>query len=165
MKRTKPCIRVILVTTLASGFLVGWPAAARAEDPFASAPAMAPASGEVVRAVFARSIAEREPQDVVSSIDTDTQQIFFFTELVGMEGRTVRHRWEHDGQTEAEVAIQVGTSRWRAYSSKRLMPGQTGSWTVSVVDESGNVLRTETLSMALANLEPSTATPPAAPAE
>jgi hypothetical protein len=165
MKQTRDFLRVTLVTTLTLGFLA---AAARAEEPTATAttapaPAVAPATGEVARAVFARGIAQREPQDVVSSIDSDAQQVFFFTELVGMEGRTVRHRWELGGQTMAEVPFNVGAARWRAYSSKRLMPGQTGTWTVSVVDEAGNVLRSETLGIALATPEPSPATPPAAP--
>jgi hypothetical protein len=113
--------------------------------------------------VFARAVVEREPQDVVASIDADAQQVFFFTELVGMEGRTVRHRWELDGQVMAEVPFTVGSPRWRVYSSKRLMPGQTGSWTVSVVAESGEILRSEVLGRALATPEPSTPTPPAAP--
>jgi hypothetical protein len=80
-----------------------------------------------------------------------------------MEGRTVRHRWELDGQVMAEVSFQVGAPRWRVHSSKRLLPGQPGSWTVSVVDESGNILRSETLARALASPEPSSPMPPAAP--
>jgi hypothetical protein len=167
IENTCATMRLILVPVLVSGAIGAWSATARAEEPAATAPAAAPAAapsgGEVARAVFARSIVQREPQDVVSSLDTDAGQIFFFTELVGMEGRTLRHRWEYDGQVMAEVSFTVGAPRWRYYSSKKLLPGQTGSWTASVVDESGAVLRSETLTRALATPEPTSPTPPAAP--
>jgi hypothetical protein len=162
MKQTRKSLGPGLVSLLLSGFLGGWPLAARGEDPSEPA-AVAPSDTEVARAVFARSIALREPQDVLSSLDPDAQEIFFFSELLGMEGQTVRHRWELDGEVMAEVAFEVGGSRWRVYSSKRLLPGQSGSWTVSVVDGSGKLLRSETLSRALASSEPSSSTPPAAP--
>jgi hypothetical protein len=80
-----------------------------------------------------------------------------------MEGRTLRHRWEFDGQVMAEVPIHVSAPRWRAYSSKRLLPGQTGTWTVSVVDDADRVLRSETLGYELATPEADSPTPPASP--
>ena len=185
---TRNCVRTIVLPLLVSGFLGGWSVAARAEGSAELAPAMEPgeapevapgeapadspvapseaglpAEAQVTRAVFARAIVEREPRDVISSLDADASQMFFFTELLGMEGRTVRHRWELDGQVIAEVPFQVGGPRWRVYSSKSLLPAQPGSWTVSVVDESGSVLRSETLSRALATGEPSSPLPPAAP--
>jgi hypothetical protein len=42
-----------------------------------------------------------------------------------------------------EVNFNVGSNRWRSYSSKNLLPEWTGIWTVSVIDDKGNVL-TET---------------------
>jgi hypothetical protein len=161
MKTNAAAIRSSLVPVLVASFLAGSPLAARAEDP--AAPAALPGSASVARAVFARAVADREPQDVVSSLDPDAQEVFFFTELVGLEGRTVRHRWELDGQVMAEVPFLVGAPRWRGHSSKRLLPGQPGSWTVSVVAESGEILRSEVLQRALATPEPSSPTPPAAP--
>jgi hypothetical protein len=169
MKKTCKSVRVALVTSLVASLLCGWSATARAQE--AAEPAagatpstMTPPTGEVARAVFARSIVAREPQDIVTALDANAEQVFFFTELVGMEGRTIRHRWEFGGQVMAEVPFTVGAPRWRAYSSKRLVPGQAGSWTVMVVDESGQVLRMESLDRALATAEPTSPTPPASPA-
>jgi hypothetical protein len=180
-RMTKTCTRLIVVPVLVSGFLGGWSATARAEGSAEQGLAMAPpeapaeapvtphgdglpaAEAQVARAVFARAIVEREPQNVASSLDADTSQIFFFTELLGMEGRTVRHRWALDSQVMADVPFQVGGPRWRVYSSKLLLPDQPGSWTVSVVDESGSVLRSEALGPALATPEAPSPTPPAAP--
>ena len=76
----------------------------------------------------------------VTSLTEDVGEILFFSELVDLEGQTVVHRWEYEGQVMAEVPIAVGGPRWRVHSSKRLLPGWTGEWTVTVLDESGTAL-------------------------
>jgi hypothetical protein len=113
----------------------------------------APPESGVVRAVFARAIAEREPVDVVSELETSASEVFFFSELRGLEGTTVRHRWEREGELMGEVPFEVRAGRWRVYSSKRLLPGWVGTWTVSVVDQSGRVLHSSTLSYGVAGNE------------
>ena len=45
----------------------------------------------------------------------------------------------------AEVRHQIGANRWRAWSSKRLLPQWEGEWRVSVVDEEGDTLHADTL--------------------
>ncbi|MCR4300346.1 MAG: DUF2914 domain-containing protein, partial [Sulfuricaulis sp.] len=40
--------------------------------------------------------------------------------------------------------ISVGTSRWRAYSSKTLLSSWTGDWKVSLVDAAGGTLSVNT---------------------
>ena len=164
MKKTHAlrALAPVLVLVSAFAFVGGWPVAARAEESPGEAPATTPVGVQVARAVFARAIVDREPQDTVSGID-GAEQLYFFTELVGLEGQTVRHRWEYAGHIMAEIPFTVGAQRWRIYSSKRFLPGQMGPWTVSVVDESGRVLRSETLGNALAGNPASSA--PAAPAE
>ena len=131
---------------------------ARAEPPAADASAGA----QVARAVFALDMQGREPQQVVTQLDTSAEKVFFFTELVGLEGRTITHRWEHDGQVVAEIPFAVSAQRWRVYSSKRLPPGSQGRWTVSVIDDSGKALHSETLGYALAGADPAVPTPPPA---
>jgi len=160
MKKTREILRLASVLLSMSAFGGAWPQLARAEEP-----TLAPADAQVARAVFARAIVEREPQDVVSGLDAGAEQIFFFTELIGMQGQTVRHRWELGGQVMAEIEFKVGAQRWRVHSSKRFIPGQVGVWTVSVVDETGRVLRSETLGRALAGSPPASPSVPAAPAE
>jgi hypothetical protein len=86
--------------------------------------------------------------------------VFFFSELVGFEGQTVTHTWQYAGETFGEVPFQVGGQRWRVYSSKRLLPGWIGTWTVILSDASGRELGRYQLDY----LPPETA-PPAAPQE
>src|SRR4029077_16532555 len=101
--------------------LAAWPAGGRAGEPAADA------QSPVVRAVFAKGIAEREPQDVISSLTGGAENVFFFSELRGLEGKTVKHRWEYEGKVMAEVPFVVRADHWRIYSSKRLLPTWGGT--------------------------------------
>ena len=114
------------------------------EQATAAGPAPAPVYGTVARAAITNGIENREPVDNLAQVTTKTGKVYYFTELHDMEGQTVTHRWEHNGEMMAEVPFQVGGPRWRVYSSKNLAPTWTGEWKVSVVDASGNTLRADT---------------------
>jgi hypothetical protein len=124
-------------------------ASGAAKAPAAPAPAAQSAGpegeefGEVVRASFATAVEGREPVDQVTTLGSDHDHVFFFTELQGFEGRTLEHVWERDGAEMARVSFYVGGPRWRFYSSKKLDPEWTGEWSVTVVDESGRELHQE----------------------
>lgn len=91
----------------------------------------------VARAVFTTGIVDREPIDQVVSVDESQESIYFFTDLRNLQGRTVTHRWEFEGQFMGEISFEVGGPRWRVYSKKSLNPGVSGKWTVLVLDQSG----------------------------
>lgn len=95
---------------------------------------------EVARAVFTTGIKDREPVDQVTTLTTDKDKVYFFTEIRNMSGHSVKHRWEYNGKTMAEVEFNVAGPRWRVWSSKSLLPQWTGEWKVSMVDEAGKVL-------------------------
>ena len=142
-----------------------------AETPAETATAPAETHGTVARAVFTTGINDREPTDTISKLTNDATNITFFTELQGMQGQTVTHRWEHDNKVMAEVKFDVGGSRWRVFSSKRLEPSWTGEWKVSVVDANGGTLSASTFTYtpsekaATPESAPAAATSPAMPAE
>lgn len=115
--------RIALMTGLL--LLVSWTAVAVAQD-----------TG-VARAQFATVIENREPVDQVHQLGTERDSVVFFTELRGLEGRRVTHRWVHDGNVEARVDFEVGGPRWRVWSSKDLIPEWSGTWIVEVVDDEG----------------------------
>lgn len=117
-----------------------------AEEPVPTAPGPEAGirRGEVLRSGFTSGIDGREPVDRILSLSTEERKVYYFTELQGMSGQSVRHRWQHEGRLMAEVVFQVGGSRWRVWSSKNLIPAWTGQWRVQVVTEDGRVLREET---------------------
>jgi hypothetical protein len=101
------------------------------------------ANGHVARAIFTTAVADREPVDEVQRLSNESTKILFFTELRDLQGQTVTHAWERDGNAMAKVPFTVGAPRWRVYSSKTLDPSWTGEWSVKVVDATGQVIHTE----------------------
>jgi hypothetical protein len=102
-----------------------------------AAPAVSASTDAVKRAVFCSGVAEHEPVDQITTLAAPADKVFFFTEIIGMEGKTVTHRWIHDDQTVGEVAISIGGARWRCYSTKTLAGNAAGSWSVEVLDDTG----------------------------
>ena len=96
-----------------------------------------PENARVARAQFTTAINDREPTNQIVAIDTRQQEVFFFTDLRNLEGRTIKHIWVYNGQAVSENEFPVGGPRWRVNSMKALDPSMTGKWTVWVVDESG----------------------------
>ena len=121
MKTIKMMIAAVLLATAA---------AAQAED-------------GVARSAFTSAIQDREPTDQIGQLSNDNTQVYFFTEISGMNGHTITHRWEHGGEVRAEVTFNIGGDRWRVWSSKNLQPSLLGEWQVAVVDEGGNVIAQE----------------------
>src|SRR5436190_23546089 len=68
-----------------------------------SANAAAPAQGTVARTAITTGVANHEPIDNVTDVTTNIGKISYFTELRDMEGQTVTHRWQHNGETMAEI--------------------------------------------------------------
>jgi hypothetical protein len=106
-----------------------------------------PDSGPVARAQFTTGISRREPIDHLGSRipaqGDQARSVFYFTDIRGMAGHTITHRWVYEGQTRAKVRFRIGGERWRIYSSKVLPPGMTGRWEVVITDEDGRVLKTD----------------------
>lgn len=116
------------------------------------APTTAPAaSSNVKRALFCSGVQEREPMDELTTLSAPAERVFFFTELVGMAGKTVTHKWSLDGQSMADVPISVGGDRWRCYSTKTLGGTSAGTWKVTVVDDAGTTLAEKSLTVSAAS--------------
>lgn len=113
-----------------------------AEEAPAPEPAPTPA-GEVARAVFTSGIADREPIDQLDALANDVEEVVFFTEVRGLAGGELIHRWEYAGEVVAEVPFAIGGDRWRVWSTKQLPTGSLGEWSVTVVDGAGSPLATE----------------------
>lgn len=112
----------------------------------ASAGARAEAEDAVAWAGFTTGFENGAPRDRVRVVSTRVPTLYYVSELRGLAGRTVIHRWSRDGRVEKERRFEVEGARWRAVS--RHAPGKAGvgTWSVEVVEaESGRVLRTDRL--------------------
>ncbi len=120
----------LVLTTIASLMLLGLLAP------------VALAEGPVPRAALTSAIDDREPVDVVSHVPAESDHIYYFSELSGQAGRTIIHRWLHDGRNFGDVRFDIGGDRWRVWSRKQLTADMHGNWRVQIVDaEDERVLR------------------------
>ncbi|RDH82413.1 MAG: DUF2914 domain-containing protein [endosymbiont of Galathealinum brachiosum] len=97
-------------------------------------------SAGISRSVFTTEIKDKEPVSELKQIPSDITRVYFFTEITGLNGHTIIHRWEYNGQVLADVKFQVNGDRWRTWSSKNMLSSWLGKWQVSVLDEGGNVI-------------------------
>lgn len=101
-------------------------------------------SRNVARSLVTTAIRNREPvktlDETISLREVDGGQFHYFTELTGLMGRKVEHRWIYRGRVEGTMRFQVASNRWRASSRKTIQPHQKGEWQVVVVDEAGRTL-------------------------
>ena len=98
------------------------------------------ADESVGRMVFTTEVVDRAPINDVDILSAVDNKIYFFSELLGLNGQIVTHRWVFDGQVMAEVLFDVRSNRWRVWSSKTLVPAWSGRWIVEVVTAEGEVL-------------------------
>ncbi len=96
-----------------------------------------------VRISFGTDI-DRENRELVGETTTFSAGIERITCLTLIQGlaapSSVTHVWYRDGKTMARVDLNVASSSWRTWSSKRLLPHWTGHWEVKVLDSDGRVL-------------------------
>ncbi len=110
-------------------------------------------NGLVKRAQFTSGIQDREPIDQIDNLlssvadEGSAKQLYFFTEVAKLEGRTIYHRWQLNGEVLAEIPFEVKSNwRWRVFSSKKILPSMQGEWLVSIIDDQGNILHSEQFS-------------------
>lgn len=94
-----------------------------------------PENARIARAQFTTEIVDREPANRIVALDNTHSEVFFFTDMRHLEGRTIRHVWVYNGEVKSEIVFAVNGPRWRVNSRKELDPSMTGKWTVWVLDE------------------------------
>ncbi len=145
----------MIITLLAA--LISGSNMARAESPIetnASQSDIGIISGSVSRSAFTLAVVNREPREHITELSNDQFHIYFFTELKGLAGQTVIHRWSYNGQNMADIEFDIGAPRWRIWSSKVLLPDWTGQWTVAVINELGQEIFSDSFEYVAADAAP-----------
>ena len=97
-------------------------------------------SAGITRSVFTTKIKNKEPVSELKQVQSDVTRVYYFTEITGLNGHAITHRWEYNGQVMAALTFQVNGDRWRTWSSKNMLASWLGKWQVSVLDEGGNLI-------------------------
>jgi len=71
--------------------------------------------------------------------------IYFLTEVWGMHGKTLIHRWRSNGRVVEETRFAVGGPKWRSWSRFEISKDFQGPIEVSVYDGKGELLAQQTL--------------------
>lgn len=99
---------------------------------------------DISQAVFAKSIEQRVPIEIITEADNTLRKIYFFTNIRHLKGDKITHRWLYKGKVKAEVSFDIKGNRWRVWSSKNLWHTWVGVWTVEVIDQNEQILLTKT---------------------
>jgi len=99
---------------------------------------------KIVRALLTTGLNNKEPLDViVPPVIVNKNKVtgvFYFTEIVDMEGRGLYHHWLWNDRVIYNRKINILGDRWRASTSKLIPYSKAGNWTVRLVNNEGIVL-------------------------
>lgn len=94
-------------------------------------------------AVICREIADREPVGAGDIFTSQVEKLYCYTRVLGAtEDIAITHNWYYQDALVTQVTLNVRSSNWRTWSSKTILPDQTGEWRVEVTSESGETLKT-----------------------
>ena len=120
--------------------------AASSEEPASDSEPPMPASSSglrVIRAYVCKGIEQGEPTEAGKSFvpEDGVLRLCCFSEIEGAAGPdTVFHIWRWGDREMARVVLDVKSSRWRTWSTKRILDEWRGEWHVDVTDSEGGVL-------------------------
>ncbi len=104
--------------------------------------AAAAAPSLTAEAQLCTGVQDRMPTGMSESFVPEVGQVYIWCKITGSSGESsIKVVWSHQGQEVATVDLPVKSSSWRTWSSKKIMPHQTGDWGVKIMDASGNVLK------------------------
>jgi Protein of unknown function (DUF2914) len=96
--------------------------------------------GSIANAAFTSAIVDGAPVDFRQAFLTNTGVVYFYAELLDLQGQTVKHRWSLEGKPMQEVPVVVTRARQPSWSSLAMQPEWTGDWTVEVINVRGEVI-------------------------
>jgi hypothetical protein len=92
--------------------------------------------------VFCTGITDWTPVGEAKTFPESVGSVYCFTRITGAsEPTTVQHVWFYNDEEKARVTLNVKSSSWRTWSSKRILPAWTGRWRLEVLTADGRLLR------------------------
>lgn len=97
----------------------------------------------VARALLTTRVDKKEPIDNVTSVvvnKTKASGVYYYTEIIDMNGQTLYHYWIREGKLIYKRKINILGDRWRAATSKLISYSKMGAWAVRLVNMEGDIL-------------------------
>ena len=93
-------------------------------------------------AAICRSVENLEPIGAGDVFSNDQDKLSCFSRVVGAKEDTeVIHNWYYGETLMASVNLHVGSSNWRTYSTKTILPEQAGEWKVEIMSQNDELLK------------------------
>jgi len=93
--------------------------------------------GQVNRAFFTTKLKKNEPVNEVLILENTIQDLYFFSDVKNMQGKTLLHVWEYQGKRILSKKFKITKNRQRLISKIKLQSAKTGEWMVIIEDEQG----------------------------
>ena len=91
--------------------------------------------------VVCQDVVNRDPVGAGDVFAKEIPRVYCFTRVVGAEpGSALIHNWYYQGELKASVELTVGSSDYRTWSYKTMMPQWTGEWRVEILSAGGTAL-------------------------
>ncbi len=100
---------------------------------------------KIQRHQFTTNVQDREPADTLTTFDAvPGTNLYYFSELMNMQGMTVKQVWYKNDQVVYELPVLVSGPRWRVYSSMKAEQFKSGDKVkVEIVGDDGKVYATD----------------------
>ena len=104
-------------------------------------PMSAQSGGPVARMVITTGLdAQAYPVSNLSTVDSTIGRVLFYTEIAGVPGIPVAHRWIYEGVLVATIVLPVNASYVRVWSWLNIDNSMVGNWEAQVTDINGYIL-------------------------
>ena len=92
----------------------------------------------LAEAVVCQDVVNRAPVGSGDVFAKEIPKVYCFTHVIGATpGTQMTHNWYYQGTLKASVKLKVGSSDFRTWSSKAMMPQWTGEWMVEILSADG----------------------------
>jgi Protein of unknown function (DUF2914) len=96
---------------------------------------------QLAEAVVCQDVVDRKPVGSADVFPKEVPKVYCFTRVVGAApGTQLTQNWYYKGTLKASVKLNVGSSNYRTWSSKTMMPEWAGQWMVEILAPDGKPL-------------------------
>jgi hypothetical protein len=101
-------------------------------------------NNRVLRALLTSKVINNEPIDEITLplkiSKKGSTWVYYFVELRALKGKTVYHEWLLDGVLISRKKVNISDETWRTSSRQIFSYMSEKSWTVRLVDETGEII-------------------------
>ena len=113
-----------------------------------AAPAASQTAIRIPEAVVCQDVVNRAPVGAGDIFPREVPRVYCFTHVVGAApGTQLIHNWYYQGNLKASVKLSVGSSDYRTWSYKTMIPQWSGEWMVEILSADGTPLDNITFSL------------------